>query len=65
MIDYPAEVKWDGELYKFTIEDLEIPMCDVCGELVFTEKVDAQIQECLETMLNKLPNEGRNDDNPK
>lgn len=58
MMDYPAEVKWDGQLYKFTVVDLELPACQACGELVFTEKVDAQIQECLETMLNKLPNKG-------
>ena len=65
MMDYPAEVKWGGQLYKFTIVDLEIPACKACGELVFTEKGDDQIQECLETLLNKLPNEGRNDDDPK
>jgi hypothetical protein len=62
MMGYPAEVKWNGGLYKFTVVDLELPACQACGELVFTIKVDNQIQRCLETLLNKLPNEGRNDD---
>jgi hypothetical protein len=57
MMDYPAEVKWDGQLYKFTVVDLELPACQACGELVFTIKVDNQIQECLETLLSTtLPN---------
>jgi hypothetical protein len=59
MMDYPAEVKWSGELYTFTVVDLELPACKDCGELVFTVKVDDQIQECLERQLNKLPNKGQ------
>ena len=63
MMDYPAEVKWDGELYTFTVVDLELPSCQACGELVFTEKVYAQIQECLETLLSTtLPNKGQEHD---
>jgi hypothetical protein len=66
MMDYPAEVKWNGELYTFTVVDLELPSCQACGELVFTVKVDDQIQECLETLLSqKLLNEGLNNDNPE
>ena len=53
MMDYPAEVKWNWVLHMFTVVDLEIPACEACGELVFTEKVDNQIQECLETLLEQ------------
>jgi hypothetical protein len=53
MVDYPAEVKWNGQLYKFTVVDLVLPSCQACGELVFTTKVDNQIQSCLETLLEQ------------
>ena len=63
MTDYPAEVKRNGELYKFTVVDLELPACQACGELVFTREADDQIQECLETLLNTtLPNKGQEHD---
>lgn len=61
--DYDAEVKWGGKFYRFSVLDLEVPACKACGELVFTEKVDDQIQSCLETLLSTtLPNKGRNND---
>jgi len=52
--DYAAEVRHDGRLHTFTIPDLELPVCQACGERVFTEKVDAQINDALRAHLNLL-----------
>jgi len=46
-IDYKMEVKHDGALRNLVISDLEIPICQSCGEKIFTEEVDAKINECL------------------
>jgi len=51
---YDAEVRHDGRLHKFTIPDLELPVCRACGEEVFTEKVDAQVTDALREHLNLL-----------
>jgi putative zinc finger/helix-turn-helix YgiT family protein len=48
---YPAEVRHDGRLHTFTIPDLKLPICQACGERVFTEKVDSQIREALRSHL--------------
>ncbi len=52
--NYAAEVRHDGRLHKFTIPDLELPVCQACGERVFTEKVDAQVNDALRTHINLL-----------
>lgn len=52
--EYSAEVRHDGRLHVFTISDLEIPACRGCGEKVFTEKVDQQINSALRTHLQLL-----------
>jgi len=52
--DYAAEVRHDGRLHTFTIADLELPVCQSCGDRVFTEKVDAQINDALRAHLNLL-----------
>ena len=46
-IEYPAEVRHDGCLYTFTVPHLQIPVCDECGEKVFTEEVDRQISNAI------------------
>ena len=51
---YPAEVRHDGRLHKFTISSLELPICQACDEKVFTEKVDLQIRTALRSHLNLL-----------
>jgi len=51
---YDAEVRHDGRLHTFTIADLELPVCQACGERVFTEKVDAQVNDALRAHLNLL-----------
>ena len=51
---YDAEVRHDGILYAFKIPNLEIPICRACGEKVFTEKVDDQINAGLRSHLRLL-----------
>jgi DNA-binding transcriptional regulator YiaG len=52
--EYEAEVRHDGRLHTFTIADLELPVCQACGARVFTEKVDAQVNDALRSHLNLL-----------
>jgi len=59
-IRYDAEVRHDGRLHRFTIPDLDIPVCQACGHKVFTETVDDQINAALRSHLNLLtPDEMR------
>jgi len=51
---YDAEIRHDGRLYTFTIPHLDIPVCQACGEKVFTEKVDDQINAALRSHLHLL-----------
>lgn len=53
-IEYQAEIRHDGRLHSFTIPALELPVCQACGEKVFTEKVDAQENAALRAHLNLL-----------
>jgi hypothetical protein len=53
-ISYDAEVRHGGILHKFTVPNLEIPVCQECGEKVFTEKVDDQINVGLRRHLGLL-----------
>jgi len=52
--EYKAEVRHDGRLHTFTISNLELPVCQACGERVFTEKVDTQFNDALRAHLNLL-----------
>jgi putative zinc finger/helix-turn-helix YgiT family protein len=52
--NYAAAVRHDGRLHEFTIAELELPVCQACGERVFTEKVDAQVNDALRGHLNLL-----------
>ena len=59
-ISYDAEVRHDGRLYAFTVPDLLLPVCQACGNKVFTEKVDDQINAALRLTLHLLtPDEMR------
>jgi DNA-binding transcriptional regulator YiaG len=51
---FDAEVRHDGRLHAFTIPSLRIPVCAACGEKVFTEKVDEQVQAALREYLQLL-----------
>lgn len=52
--EYQAEVRHDGRLYRFTIPNLEIPVCQACSARVFTEAVDAQVNDALRNHLKLL-----------
>jgi DNA-binding transcriptional regulator YiaG len=51
---YDAEARHDGRSYTFTIPTLRLPICEACGEKVFTEDVDEQINAALHAYLNYL-----------
>jgi DNA-binding transcriptional regulator YiaG len=53
-ISYNAEVRHDGRLHLFVVPKLKIPVCRACGEKVFTEKVDDQINAALRSHLHLL-----------
>ena len=53
-IDYAAEARHDGRLHAFTVANLEIPVCQACGEKVFTDEVDRQINNALRSHLGLL-----------
>jgi hypothetical protein len=53
-LSYEAEVRRDERLYTFTVPNLEIPVCRACGEKVFTEQVDEQIQAALRSHRESL-----------
>src|SRR5258708_7102473 len=57
---YDAEVKHDGRLHSFMTPQLHLPICQACGEQVFTEKVNDQIGAALRAHLHLLtPDEMR------
>jgi transcriptional regulator with XRE-family HTH domain len=59
-VKYDAEVRHDGRLHVFTVPDLSLPVCEACGNKVFTEKVDDQINAALRLNLHLLtPDEMR------
>ncbi|HLW63881.1 MAG TPA: helix-turn-helix domain-containing protein [Gemmataceae bacterium] len=51
---FEGEVRHDGRLYSFAIPKLAIPVCRNCGQKVFTEKVEEQIQAALRAHLHLL-----------
>jgi putative zinc finger/helix-turn-helix YgiT family protein len=53
-IDYKAEVRHDGRVHEFTVHGLRIPVCQACGERVFTGEVDRQINFALHEHLSLL-----------
>src|SRR5436189_881513 len=54
VVKYDAEIRHDGRVYAFTIPRLNLPVCQACGEKVFTEKVDDQISAALRSHLHLL-----------
>jgi DNA-binding transcriptional regulator YiaG len=51
---YDAEIRHDGRLYAFTIPELAMPVCQVCGTKVLTEKVDEQINAAFRSHLQLM-----------
>src|SRR5437763_1098384 len=53
-VSYDADFRHDGRLHKFTVPALRIPICEACGEKVFTEQVGDQITDALRAHLHLL-----------
>lgn len=53
-IHYEAEVRHDGRLHTFSIPDLQVPVCCACGERIFTEQADTQVNAALRAHLRLL-----------
>jgi len=51
---YDAEIRHDGRLYTFTVPRLDMPVCQACGQKVFTEQVDEQLNAALRSHLYLL-----------
>lgn len=51
---YDAEIRHDGRLYAFTIPQLRLPICQACGQKVFTDEADDQISSALRCHLHLL-----------
>lgn len=53
-VEYTAEVRHDGRSHTFVVPNLELPVCRSCGEKVFTESADRQINAALRAHLRLL-----------
>lgn len=53
-IDYRDTVRFDDRLVSHLARDIEIPICENCGEKVFTEKVESQLWEAMQRHLHLL-----------
>jgi putative zinc finger/helix-turn-helix YgiT family protein len=47
-------VRLDGRLHDVTVPELVVPKCSACGELVFSNDTDEQINRALRTQLGLL-----------
>jgi putative zinc finger/helix-turn-helix YgiT family protein len=54
VIPYTAKVKHDGVLRAIAIPALEVPKCHSCGDLIFDEHVDDQINSAFRSHLSIL-----------
>ncbi len=53
-IAYRAQVKHDGRLHEVVVPHLSLPVCDACGEQVFSNETEAQISRALRALLRLL-----------
>jgi len=53
-IPYTAEIKHDGVLHSVHLPSLEVPRCRSCGELLFDDRADDQINDALRLQLRLL-----------
>jgi len=53
-MNYTAKVRHDGRLHTFTVPELKLPVCQACGEAVFTGAADQQILDGLRSHLGLL-----------
>jgi len=49
-IYYEATLRHGGVLHTFGVPDLEIPVCQACGEKVFTLAVEYQIDDAFKEL---------------
>jgi putative zinc finger/helix-turn-helix YgiT family protein len=54
VIPYTANIKHDGVLHSVHLPEFEVPRCQACGELVFTNHADEQISNALRARLRLL-----------
>ncbi len=47
-------MRHDGKLHHFTVQNLTLPVCCSCGEQVFTEEADEQVNVALRAHLHLL-----------
>ena len=47
VIPYDARVKHDGTVYTFSIRELQVNKCQLCGEIYFDNVTDDQISQGL------------------
>ncbi len=52
--DYTGQVNYEGRLHTVDVPSLEIPTCRRCGERVFTNRVEEQINAALRAQLHLL-----------
>lgn len=53
-IEYRARLKHDGRMHEFVLPSLAIPVCDSCGERIFTDEVERQLLNGLRRHLMLL-----------
>src|SRR5947209_6389202 len=53
-VPYTAEIKHDGLTHSVRIPALETPQCRSCGELLFSDSADEQINAALRAHLKLL-----------
>jgi putative zinc finger/helix-turn-helix YgiT family protein len=53
-ISYTAEIKHDGILHSVHLPALRIPKCRSCGEVLFGDSADEQINSALRSLLRLL-----------
>ncbi len=53
-VRYDAEIRHDGRVHTFTVENLTLPVCKSCGAKVFTDDADQQINLGLRQHLGLM-----------
>jgi putative zinc finger/helix-turn-helix YgiT family protein len=54
VVDYSTKVKQDGVLHELHLPAVEVPRCQICGELVITTAVDELVNDALRSKLHLL-----------
>jgi hypothetical protein len=54
ILDYPATAKHSGRLYSFVVPQLTVGKCRKCGEVLFSNVTDDQIEAAFQEHLAKV-----------